>query len=153
MARSKLNALPRDSVLRAHLRRQADWPDDAARLTRRDDGKRARRELLDAVDRIGRANHLKGRADAMRAAAETLQDSRGAGGQAPQPDVQAEIDREETQAAELAEQARLIGNDRPAPATAVSGRKPAARKRAGRPGERGRHSGAQRRRTGRADRP
>ena len=153
MPRSKLNALPQDSVLRAHLRRQADWPDDAPRLTRRDTGKRQRRELLDAVDRIGRANHLAGQADARRAAAEALRASADAAGYAMQPDVADEIDRLEREAAGLAAQARAMKDDSPVRAPETSKPEPAARKKAGRPDARGRAGAARAKRRGSAGRP
>ncbi len=99
MSRPKLNALPQDSVLRAHLRRQADWPDDAPRLVRRDNSRRKARDLNDAVDRIGRANRLKAEADALRASAERA-------GYTLQPEVAAEIERLERAAAALAGERR-----------------------------------------------
>ena len=49
MSRPKLNALPQDSVLRAHLRRQADWPDDAPRLVRRDTSRRKARDTMSSA--------------------------------------------------------------------------------------------------------
>lgn len=98
MSRPKLNALPQDSVLRAHLRRQADWPDDAPRLVR-DTSRRTVRDLNDAVERIGRANRLKAEADALRASAERA-------GYALQPEVAGEIERLEREAAALAGQGR-----------------------------------------------
>jgi hypothetical protein len=98
MSRPKLNALPQDSVLRAHLRRQADWPDEAPRLVR-DTSRRMVYDLNDAVDRIGRANRLKAEAEALRASAERA-------GYAMQPEVAAEIERLEQEAAALAGQGR-----------------------------------------------
>jgi len=111
MSRPKLNALPQDSVLRAHLRRQADWPDDAPRLVRRDTSRRKARDLNDAVDRIGRANRLKAEADALRASAERA-------GYAMQPEVAAETERLEREATELAGQGRA-GEGLPAEKPAV----------------------------------
>jgi hypothetical protein len=153
MPRPKLNALPQDSVLRAHLRRQADWPDDAPRLTRRDTGKRQRRELLDAVDRIGRANHLAGQAEARRAAAEALRASAEVAGYAMQPDVADEIGRLEREADDLAGQARAMKDDSAVRAPETSTPGSAARKKAGRPGERGRATAARAKPRGSAGRP
>jgi hypothetical protein len=118
MPRSKINALPQDNVLRAHLRRQAEWPDDAQRLVRRDTAKRKRRDMLDAVDRIGRANRLKAEAEALRASAERA-------GYAMKPEVADEIERLERRAAELAAPARAKNDAR-------------HDRKAGRPHERGR---------------
>jgi len=153
MARPKLNALPQDSVLRAHLRRQADWPDDAPRLTRREAGKRPRRDLLDAVDRIGRANHLVSQAEAKHAAAEALRADAVETGQVLQPDVQVEIDRLEGQATKLAAEARAIGNDGSGCPAVGDGPRPAERKKAGRPDERRRSIGDRPRRRAPAGRP
>ena len=49
-------SLPQDSVLRAHLRRQADWPQDGPRLSRSSAEIKARRQLVEDVEKIGRQN-------------------------------------------------------------------------------------------------
>ena len=94
MPRQKLNALPQDSVLRALLRRQADWPDDAIRLVRSNPSRRNARDLNDAVDRIGRANRLRAEAEVLRVSAERA-------GYAMQPEVSEEIERLEREASAL----------------------------------------------------
>ncbi len=51
--------LPQDSILRAHLRRQADWSEDGPRLCRRPEGTTRRNELLAEIDRIGNRNRVR----------------------------------------------------------------------------------------------
>jgi len=120
MARPKLNALPQDSVLQAHLRRQANWPEDARRLIRCDTGKRQKRELLDAIDRIGRANHLASQAEG---------GPRRSGGE---PD---------TVVATGAEPAETILAETGPADTSPTDTASTGRKRPGRAAERGRHFG------------
>ena len=131
--RPTLKSLPQDSVLRAHLRRQADWPTEGPRLSRRNTGKRQQRDMLAEIDRIGRANHLAGQAAAMRRAAAELREAANEAHGTEHETMRQRAEDLAQQAAELEADAQrfAMAANSAAPAQPTSRRRPLRRARSG----------------------